>query len=179
MTQTKIEIAMSRSFRKATIVSGTILLLIGLAGILLPQVMTIALSVLMAWLFIGGGLMVGCMTWLGHRTNWLAWLKTFVLILLGLLIAFNPLAGAAALGLILSVYFFLDGFAGLSLAFHLRPVKGWIWMLINGLLSLGLGVVFIIGWPFSALWLVGLFVGISLFLDGASLLILGLASRPL
>jgi uncharacterized membrane protein HdeD (DUF308 family) len=37
--------------------------------------------------------------------------------------------------------------------------------------------VFIAGWPFTTVWLIGLFVGLSLFVDGLSLLMLGLAAR--
>jgi uncharacterized membrane protein HdeD (DUF308 family) len=45
------------------------------------------------------------------------------------------MAGAAALGLLLIVYLLLDGFAGISFAFVLRPTRGWIWTLINGIIS--------------------------------------------
>jgi uncharacterized membrane protein HdeD (DUF308 family) len=40
-----------------------------------------------------------------------------------------------------------------------------------------LAIVFIAGWPFTTAWLVGLFIGIGLFVDGLSLLMLGLAAK--
>jgi uncharacterized membrane protein HdeD (DUF308 family) len=45
--------------------------------------------------------------------------------------------------------------------------------LLNGIFSIVLAVIFLVGWPFSSLYLVGLFVGISLFIDGVVLLTLG------
>ena len=48
--------------------------------------------------------------------------------------------------------------------------------MFNGIVSLGLAAVFIAGWPFTTVWLVGLLIGISLFFDGLSLLMLGLAA---
>jgi uncharacterized membrane protein HdeD (DUF308 family) len=54
----------------------------------------------------------------------------------------------------------------------MRPLPGWGWMMANGVLSFLLAAVLLIGWPFSALWVVGLLIGISLFLDGVTLLIL-------
>jgi uncharacterized membrane protein HdeD (DUF308 family) len=80
-----------------------------------------------------------------------------------LLILLHPVAGTAALGLVLAVYFLLDGFAGVSAAWELRPRSGWGWLMFNGIVSLGLAAVFIAGWPFTTVWLVGLLIGISLF----------------
>jgi uncharacterized membrane protein HdeD (DUF308 family) len=94
-----------------------------------------------------------------------------------LLILFNPIAGAAALGLMLGIYFLLDGFAGVGFAWELRPSRGWVWLMLNGLMSLALAAIFIIGWPFTTAWLVGLLVGISLFIDGLTLLMLALAAK--
>jgi len=47
--------------------------------------------------------------------------------------------------------------------------------MFNGTLSLLLAAVFIAGWPFSPTWLIGLFIRISFFVDGLSLLMPGLA----
>jgi len=55
-------------------------------------------------------------------------------------------------------------------------LPGWRWLMFNGVLSLLLAVVFIAGWPFATSWLVGLLIGISLFVDCLSLLMLGLAA---
>ena len=104
-------------------------------------------------------------------------LKPLALLAIGLLILLHPIAGTAALGLILAVYFLIDGFAGVSSAWELRPWSGWGWLMFNGILSLVLAVVFIVGWPFTSAWLIGLFIGISLFVDGLTLLMLGLAAR--
>ncbi|WP_221899616.1 hypothetical protein [Bathymodiolus platifrons methanotrophic gill symbiont] len=43
-------------------------------------------------------------------------------------------------------------------------------MLLNGLLSLLLGVIVLVGWPLSSAWLVGLLIGISFLFDGIALL---------
>ena len=43
--------------------------------------------------------------------------------------------------------------------------------LFNAITSLVLGILFVIGWPTSSLFLIGLFVGISLLFDGLALLL--------
>jgi len=83
---------------------------------------------------------------------------------------FYPMQGIAALGLLFAIYFFTDAFAGFGLAFSMKPQKMWWLWLVNAVTSLVLGVIFIVGWPFSSLFMVGLLVGISLLFDGVALL---------
>jgi len=42
--------------------------------------------------------------------------------------------------------------------------------MLNGGLSIVLAGVFIVGLPFTSAWIIGLFIGNSLFVDGLSLL---------
>jgi uncharacterized membrane protein HdeD (DUF308 family) len=171
-----LEIMMNKRSRKAVITISAILLLVGIMGIALPQFMSMAVAWFVGWLMLIAGGIAFYITWLGFRDHWLVWFKPFVLIVVGLLVLFNPVAGAAALGLILAIYFLFDGFAGVGFAMQLRPLRGWGWLMFNGVLSLVLAIVFIAGWPFTTVWLVGLLIGISLFVDGLTLMMLGLAA---
>ncbi|MCG6860257.1 MAG: DUF308 domain-containing protein [Chromatiaceae bacterium] len=176
MTQS-LQVFMDNRSRKTVIVTSIILLLAGLVGIALPQFMSMAVAVFAGWLMIVGSGIAFYITWHGFRDRWVVWLKPFVLFAVGLLILLHPIAGAAALGLMLAVYFLLDGFSGVGAAWELRPRPGWGWLMFNGIVSLVLAVVLIAGWPFSSAWLIGLFIGISLLVDGLSLLMLGLAAK--
>ena len=171
-----LEIFMDSRSRKIVIITSIVLLLAGIAGIALPQFMSMAVAFFAGWLMIVAGGIAFYITWHGFRDRWIVWLKPFVLVVVGLLILLHPIAGMAALGLILAVYFLLDGFAGVGSAWEFRPRRGWGWLMFNGILSLLLAAIFIAGWPFSSTWLIGLFIGISLFFDGLSLLMLGLAA---
>ncbi|SFV53523.1 Bll4390 protein [hydrothermal vent metagenome] len=91
----------------------------------------------------------------------------------------NPITAVASLGILFAIYFFMDSFASVALAFELRPEKMWWMSLINGLLSLVIGIYFIIGWPISSMFLVGFLVGVSLFFDGIVLLSLGSVAKTL
>jgi uncharacterized membrane protein HdeD (DUF308 family) len=172
-----LQVMMDKQSRKAVITVSILLLLLGVVGIVLPQFMSMAIGWFIGWLLFAGGIILLSITWYGFRDRWIVWLKPFVLIIVGLLILFNPVAGAAALGLMLGIYFLLDGFAGVGFAWELRPSQGWVWLMLNGLMSLALAAIFILGWPFTTAWLVGLLVGISLFIDGLTLLMLGLAAK--
>ncbi len=149
---------------------GIVLVVIGLVAILLPQTVTVVLSVFLGGLLILSGLAIAAGVWTGQRTSAMAWLKPFILVAIGLLIAFSPAAVAAAIGLLLVVYFLLTGFASISFAYELGPLTGRRWMLFNGVLSILLAAVFLIGWPFNSVALVGILVGISFLFDGIGLL---------
>jgi uncharacterized membrane protein HdeD (DUF308 family) len=176
--KTSLTILLDQQSRKTLKWTSIALILIGIVGIALPQFLSIAIALFAGWLMIFAGSIALFITWHGFRDRWVAWLKPFVLIAIGLLILLNPLAGTAALGLMLAVYFLFDGFSGVGSAWEMRPQKGWGWLMFNGVTSLLLAAILILGWPFSSAWLIGLFIGISLFIDGVSLLMIYLALRP-
>ena len=174
-----LNILLSRRSRKTLITTSIVLVVIGIIGIALPQFLSMAIALFAGWLLLFAGSIAMFITWHGFRDRWVAWLKPFVLVAVGLLILLNPIAGTAALGLMLAIYFLFDGFAGVGSAWEMRPQSGWGWMMFNGATSLVLALIFILGWPFSSAWLIGMFIGISLLIDGISLLMFCLASRPL
>jgi len=61
---------------------------------------------------------------------------------------------------------------------HRRELSGrWSWLLVSGLMDLLIAAIIITGLPGSALWAVGLLVGINLLFGGASLIGMALAAR--
>lgn len=172
-----VNISMDSQSRRVVLVTSIVLLLLGVIGICLPQVLSIATAVFAGWLLLIAGIAACYICWHSDRERWAGWLRPFALILFGLLLLLHPLAGTAALGLVLAVYFLLDGFAGVGSAWEMRPRKGWAWFMLNGVLSLVLAAVFIAGWPFTSAWLVGFFIGISLFFQGGALMTFALAAK--
>jgi len=158
------------NFKKNATISGILFIVIGLVGILYPVIMTYSSLVFIAYLMLLAGVFSGWLTWKSNKQDWAGWLKSFMLIIVAALLLLYPLSGAAALGLLFAVYFFTDAFAGFGLAFSLKPQKIWLFWLFNAITSLVLGVLFLVNWPTSSLYLIGLLVGISLLFDGIALL---------
>jgi uncharacterized membrane protein HdeD (DUF308 family) len=138
--------------------------------------LAITTSDLVSLLFIVGGGVWAWHTW-QHGGGFMSWLKPMLLLVSGVLMAANPLAGVAALALLLSFYLLMDAFGSFALASALRPAPGWLWMVVNGVMDLVLAFLFTISWPASSMLLVGIFVGISLLFDGAALIAIGWAQR--
>jgi len=157
-------------FKKYSKIGGILFVVLGLIGIIFPSFMTFSAVVFVSYLMLFAGISSGWMTWVSNKEDWAGWLKSVLLVGVALLMLFYPMQGVATLGLLFSIYFFMDAFAGFGLAFSAQGSKHrWLWI-FNALMSLVLAVVFMIGWPFSSIWLVGFFVGVSLFFDGVALL---------
>jgi uncharacterized membrane protein HdeD (DUF308 family) len=151
-------------------VAGIILILLGIVGIFFPVIMTMATVVFVSWLMLFAGISSGYFTYMSNPKDWWGWVKAGIMIAVSLYMLFVPMGGVATLGILLAIYFFMDAFAGFGLSSSLYPQKGWWIWLINALLSLAIAFFFLINWPFSSLYLVGLLVGFSLFFDGLALL---------
>ena len=158
-----------KQFRKNAKISGIVLIGLGLIGIFYPVVLTMTTVLLAAFIMLFAGIVTAWMTWKTNPGDWAGWLKSLLMVFVGVMMIFRPFNGAAAMGLLLAIYFFVSAFAEFGLAFAQRPHKIWWLWLVNGIFSLGLGILFLINWPFSSLYLVGIFIGISLFFDGVAL----------
>ncbi len=162
-------------FKRRSLIAGTLLAIAGLVSIFVPAVTSFTLSFLLGFLFIAGSVISGVHVMQSYNKNWLAWFKPVILFIIGVLIFRNPITGVAAIGLMLMIYFFFDGFAGIFFGLEFRPIKGWFWMVADGMISIIIALVFLFGWPISSVWLIGLLVGISLLADGIALIMLGLS----
>jgi uncharacterized membrane protein HdeD (DUF308 family) len=59
-----------------------------------------------------------------------------------------------------------------------RAMHGrWGWLMVNGALDLILAAIIVLALPASALWAVGIIIGIDLLFGGSSLVALSLAAR--
>jgi uncharacterized membrane protein HdeD (DUF308 family) len=88
-------------------------------------------------------------------------------IILGLLMIAHPVGAAAGLTLMIAAALLAAGIMRIILSIMHR-FEGWPWVLLNGVISLALGVMIWRQWPVSALWVIGLFLGIDLIFSGWS-----------
>ena len=162
-------------FKKYAKAGGIVFMLLGLVGIIFPTFMTLGTVAFVSYLMLFAGISSATLTWMSNRGDWAGWLKSLLLIGVALYMMFYPMSGVATLGLLFSFYFFMDAFGGFGLAFSAEGKKHkWVWI-FNAVTSFILAVVFLIDWPFTSLWLIGFFVGISLFFDGIALIVGGYA----
>ncbi len=158
----------SKNSKKAAI----IMMLLGAAGILLPQFFTLALSYFIGWLLLFAALTQAYTIYHYKQNTVMTWLRPAANLLISLVFLLNPNIAIATLGLLLAFYFFMDAFASLFLGQLFRVHGSRVWGIVNAILSFFLGVIILVNWPVSSALLVGIFIGITLFFDGLMLLFL-------
>jgi uncharacterized membrane protein HdeD (DUF308 family) len=97
-------------------------------------------------------------------------------IVVGVLCLKVPVDALLALTLLLACLLMVGGIFKIVAALNYR-FEAWGWPLVSGVIDLILGVLIWLEWPASALWVLGLFVGISLVFRGFNWIGLGLALR--
>ena len=91
----------------------------------------------------------------------------------------NPLLSVLSLALILAIFLLSEGILELALFFCLRRFRHSIWVLIDGIGTLILGLLMIRQWPPATPEMIGALVGISLILSAISRSIFLVAFRTL
>lgn len=102
-----------------------------------------------------------------------------ITVIAGLGVIGHPLLGLTFLTLLLAIFFVVEGVWKIIASFNYRPARGWLAILVSGILTLLLGAVIWRQWPISGLWAVGVLVGVDLLTTGCSLIALSTTIRQL
>jgi uncharacterized membrane protein HdeD (DUF308 family) len=70
----------------------------------------------------------------------------------------------------LGIVFVASGIARAYVGVRNRAQSGWL-LLISGLLGIFVGLVILVGWPATGLWVIGFLLGIDLVLHGVGWLV--------
>lgn len=162
---------------------GIILVLLGAAAIIIPPIATLAIELLVGWLFLISGI-VGLVTTFMMRQApgfWWSLFSAVLAVAAGVVLLVWPLSGVLSLTLLLVAFFILEGVATIMYALdHKRELSGrWGWLLASGIVDLALAAIIFAGLPGTAAWAIGLLVGINMLFGGAALIGLALHARRL
>ena len=160
---------------------GIILVILGIAAIVLPPIATLAVTIVIGWLFLVSGI-VGLITtfWMRHAPGfWWSLISAFIGIAAGIVLLAWPITGTLSLTLVLIAFFVVEGIASIMYAIeHRNQLPGrWGWMLVSGIVDLILAGIIFAGLPGTAAWALGLLVGINMLFGGAAMIAMALAAR--
>lgn len=152
-----------------TMACGVILLLAGILCLAAPGFTTAAIAVLIGWILLFTGIASVVLGFRSHGSHkrWSEILYGLASVLVGLLVIVDPAAGAATLALFIAIWLFWRGMVsfGAGRVAGPGPVRG---MLIGiGAVDWLLALLLLVSWPFPAVQMLGVFVGLSLVLGGA------------
>ncbi len=166
--------------RNATwfLVLGVILVILGFIAVGRSVSVTLASMYFFGWLLVIGGVVEAVQAFWQRQWGGLFFnlLSGVLYVVVGFMVLGNPGAGAVALTLLIALFFLIAGAFRIIVALTMRFPE-WHWLLLNGAITLLLGLLIWKQWPSSALWVIGLFIGIDLIFTGTAWVMLSLAAR--
>jgi len=157
---------------------GIALIVLGMLAIGSPWVTTFASVRFVGVLLIVGGIgqALGAF-WSRRWSGFFAHLLMGILYLaVGVLCLERPAEAALDLTLLIAAFLIVGGLFRVAAALSTR-FPHWGWTLVNGAINVVLGVMIWRQWPGSALWVIGLFVGIEMLFTGWTWVMLAFALR--
>ncbi|OAI41746.1 hypothetical protein AYO40_02260 [Planctomycetaceae bacterium SCGC AG-212-D15] len=157
---------------------GALSVFIGFVAISATFVATMASVMVLGVLLVFAGITevlhaVVVRNWRGFSLHLLA---AVMYLILGVFMLEDPVQAAAVLTLILAASFMVGGVLRIVFA-AVEQFPSWPWVVLSGVIDVMLGAMIFNRWPASALWVIGLFVGLDLLFHGWTSIVLGLTMR--
>lgn len=157
---------------------GIVTLVVGMLALIVTPAATLASALILSWLLLFSGVAETAYAFQVHK-----WGGLFLHLISGLLAAFigllgvtHPAASALAFTLLFASFLTVIGAFRMVAAISLK-FPNWGWSVFDGVITMGLGFLIWAEWPSSAVWFLGLALGVSLVLRGWSYIMLSIAIR--
>ena len=160
---------------------GVIMIILGVLAVAAPVIATIAIDIWVGWLFLFSGVIGLIALFSSHHIPAFLWslITAALSIALGILLIWKPVEGALSLTFLLTAFFLVEGVFQIatSLVYRDSLPGTWGWMLASGVSDLLLVAIIVLGWPATGVWVLGLLVGINLFMSGWAIVMMAFAGR--
>ncbi|MBN9227661.1 MULTISPECIES: HdeD family acid-resistance protein [Legionella] len=111
-----------------------------------------------------------------HGVFWQALIA--ILYLIGAaVVLYDPFLASTLITALLAVVLIIIGITRIILALSLKKAKGYGWLLFAGIISIILGILILMQWPISGLWVIGMFIAIDMIVNGWSYIFIALSVR--
>jgi uncharacterized membrane protein HdeD (DUF308 family) len=159
-----------RRFNAYFIGSSILMIAVGILAIVLPLAAGIGISILVSWLIFLTGRAHLVYAFEAKNTSGFFWrlLIAVFYIVGGAYLAFHPRLSLISLTLVLAVILFAEGLMQIFAYFSLRLLAGARWILMDGIVTLLLGLMIGLSWPWGSSWAIGTLVGVNFLLSGCT-----------
>ena len=165
---------MVKRFCNTFLVEGIFVLIVGMLLLILPQVSTLALSLMISVALILAGIYKFISSIIRRdeiEKSWLSATIALLMIVTGAYLTIRPLFNLFLLTMGVGIYFVLEGVNSMVMAFESKGVlKHWWVGLLAGLAQFALAFIILIGLPGTALFTIGVLIGVSMLLSGIALI---------
>ncbi len=163
------------------LIQGAIIIVLGVRAIASPVAATIAVDIYIGWLLLISGIVGLVAMFLVDDIPAFLWslITAALSVAVGELLIWKPVEGALSLTILLAAFFVAEGVfqTVTSIAYRHAMGSSSSWLLVSGLSDLALAALMLLGWPMTAIWALGLLVGVNLVTTGWATVIVALAGR--
>src|SRR5215469_3377072 len=153
------------------LIQGALMVLGGVVALIYPIVSSFAVVLLLGWILIISGVVQG-ISLIGaqHVPHfWLQLISVVLSVIVGVLFLRHPGESLLTLTLLLIVFFMVEGMSKIIFALTIRPFPNWGWVLASGIIGILLSLYLWSSLPITAVWLLGVLLGIQLICEGVAL----------
>ena len=157
---------------------GGALLALGTFCIIDPHIATLASVIVLGFVLMAAGIIeIVSAFWAGKWSGMLVHLLIGVLyVVVGYMMVDSPIVNMLLITKFIAIFLIVSGAFRIISALVMR-FQDWGWVLLNGCVTLLLGIIINRQLPEAALWVIGLFIGIELIFNGWAWVMLGLGLR--
>lgn len=159
---------------------GLILFVLGILAISAATATTLLSVIFIGMLILMSGVVILIDTFTFWWRRWSGFILHLAIGVLyswvGIMLITNPTEGSISLTLVLGVFYIAVGVARIIYSLMLRLGR-WQWSFFNGLITLMLGILITSSLASSSLFVIGLFVGIDLFVSGLTYMMSALYAK--
>ena len=152
------------------LVQGGLLVVAGALALVFPVIFGAGVMVLIGWLLIIAGIVqiIGLIGAAQVPYFWLQLVSVMLGIVVGWLLVSRPEAGLLAVGLLMLVFFVVEGMSRIAFALMIRPMDDWGWVLASGVVGLVMALILAANLATVGYWLLGVLLGIKLIAVGGA-----------
>lgn len=170
---------LARRASALTILWGVSLICLGMFAVASPLIAAVAVNALIAWLIILAGVVHLVVAFHSREAGSVIWrlLVGLAYICFGGYVIARPALGVVSLTLLLASLFLVEGIFNIVLFFRAPTTLRSSWFLVDGIVTLLLGLMIYMQWPSSSVWAIGTLVGVSLIFSGVTRVMVSLTVR--
>ncbi|MDI1352402.1 MAG: DUF308 domain-containing protein [bacterium] len=158
---------------------GILFLLLGFTGLGMVVGLTLVSMFFFGALLVVAG--VGHLFDVCKHRDWqgIIWhaLISILYIAAGCVVFYDPFLASTLITAILAAVLIIIGVTRIIMAMALKNSKGWLWLLMAGITAIILGIMILLQWPISGLWVIGLFIAIEMIVTGWTYIFIAMALR--
>jgi uncharacterized membrane protein HdeD (DUF308 family) len=153
------------------LIQGGVMILAGVLALVYPLASSLAVILFLGWLLIISGIVQGISLFDARSVPhfWLQLISVVLSVIVGALLIRHRGEGLLVLTLLLLVYFMIEGISKVIFSLTIRPFPNWSLVFASGVVGILVALYLWASLPVTAVWLLGVLLGIQLICEGAAL----------